>query len=483
MRKILLLVISFMCVIGHATASVSSPGDDTFVSGIEIANNDENLFIRMSLDLSSYKGMNTNNEVILTPVLSNGTETMELPAVMVAGRSRYFHWLRESEGKRPASRLYRAGHDTRVSYETSVGYKDWMDRCDLCFTATTRGCCAKPVSEESMLVCNVSLSAPAFLPSYVFIQPEEEVMKVRYLRGEAYIDFPVGETKLYPGYRRNPQELARINASIDSVRYDRDVDVRSLSIRGYASPEGSFATNARLAKGRTETLKDYVLRRYDFPESIMKTSYVAEDWDGLRRYVERSDITNRDGILAIIDSDMDPDRKNEAISTRFPDQYAFLLKEVYPSLRHSDYVVEYSIRHFTDINEIKTLLFTSPQKLSLCEIFSAAATFDKESPEYKETFKIAVRMYPADETANLNAANIALQEGDLENASRYLAKAGDTPQATYARGLLAAMEKDYDKALILCGKAASAGIKEAETAISGIEALKDYYNQQHKLQY
>ena len=60
------------------------------------------------------------------------------------------------------------------------------------------------------------------------------------------------------------------------------------------------------------------------------------------------------------------------------------------------------------------------------------------SDRYDEIFETAVRMFPADATANLNAANIAMGKKDMKNAERYLSKAGDTPEAVYARGIYAA---------------------------------------------
>lgn len=70
------------------------------------------------------------------------------------------------------------------------------------------------------------------------------------------------------------------------MRLDKDVQFKAMTIKGYASPEGSYTNNVRLAKGRTATLKDYVLGQYSFPSSIIATSYEPEDWEGLRRYVE-----------------------------------------------------------------------------------------------------------------------------------------------------------------------------------------------------
>lgn len=47
--------------------------------------------------------------------------------------------------------------------------------------------------------------------------------------------------------------------------------------------------------------------------------------------------------------------------------------------------------------------------------------------------ELAVRMYPEDETANLNAAIIRLNNGDAEAAKPYLDRAGDSKEADAAR--------------------------------------------------
>ena len=306
----------------------------------------------------------------------------------------------------------------------------------------------------------------------MFIQPKAELEKHREIRGSAYIDFPVNRTELYPDYRRNPQELAKIRATIDSVRLDKDVTFKAMTIKGYASPEGPYDNNIRLAKGRTATLRDYVLWQYDFPSSVISTSYEPEDWEGLRRYVESSALPSREAILALIDSDMAPDPKNDALRARFPREYAFLLKEVYPGLRHSDYTVEYVVRNYTDIDEIKQVLFSAPQKLSLNEMFAAASTMEPGTPEYDEAYAIAVRMYPDSPEANLNAAIAALKTANFDAAAGYLRKAGDSPEAVYARGLYEAFTGNYDAARNLLGRALDSGIEPAADAIRQIDAIR-----------
>lgn len=55
------------------------------------------------------------------------------------------------------------------------------------------------------------------------------------------------------------------------------------------------------------------------------------------------------------------------------------------------------------------------------------------SKDFNEVMELAVRMYPTDETANLNAAIIRLNNGDADAAKPYLDRAGDSKEADAAR--------------------------------------------------
>jgi hypothetical protein len=257
------------------------------------------------------------------------------------------------------------------------------------------------------------------------------------------------------------------------VRNDPDVRITSLSIKGYASPEGTYANNTRLAKGRTATLKTYVRELYHFPDSVLLTSYEPEDWAGLEAYVDSTNLRNRDAILALIHSSVEPDAKEKMIKSTYPEEYQFLLKNVYPGLRHSDYVVRYVVRTYTSAEEIRRIMKTQPQKLSLRELYIAAQGLEPGGDEYNEAFEIAVRMFPGDEVANLNAANAAMAKGDLKGAARYLDKAGDRGEAVYARGVYAALLKDYETAMRFFAEAAREGIAEAEDALRQVEEVKN----------
>jgi tetratricopeptide (TPR) repeat protein len=311
-----------------------------------------------------------------------------------------------------------------------------------------------------------------YRPELIYVRPNTINEKIYAISGSAFVDFPVSNMDINPDYRNNTRELAKITGTIDSVRSDKDVTIQSISIKGFASPESPYANNERLAKGRTKALKEYVENLYNFEQDFIKTDYEPEDWAGLERYVANSNLKHKEEILATIHSDREPDNKEWWIHTNWADDYNFLLKNCYPALRHSDYVIEYTVRHYTSPAEIEAIMNSSPQKLSLDEFYILAQTYEEGSEELDELFEIAVRMYPSDEIANLNAANAAMAKGDFERALRYLDKAGDRPEALYARGALEVLREDYAAAMPYLEQAKELGIEEAQTTIDGI---KDYW--------
>lgn len=440
------------------------------VNKLDVARTEGNLFISMDVDVSGLE-LKTNREMVLTPVLYGGSDTLRLPEMIIAGRNRYF--VHQRNDTLANDLLVRhTKRDTVVSYRAVVPFRGWMARAALKMDEGECGCRCEELMSGGEMLTTLDFKPDQFKPLFVYLAPQAEAEKIREVKGSAYIDFPVNRTYINENYRDNYVELQKIRNTIDVVRNDTDTRITSVFIKGFASPEGSYANNTRLAKGRTAALKEYVRKLYEFPDTLITTDYEPEDWDGLKRYVETSDLPNREGILRLLDSEMKPDPKEFELKKRYPADYVYLYRNVYPGLRHSDYAVQYHVRIFTDVAEIRKLVTTEPQKLSLQEFYLAALDCVPGSDEYNEIFAVAVRMFPEDATANLNAANTAMGVGDLKNAEKYLAKAGTSTEAVYARAVFAALNADYDKAASLFKTAAAQGIKEAETALKQLEEIE-----------
>ena len=426
------------------------------------------LTVKMNLDLNKLD-VDANRAVLLTPRLVNGTDSLDLPAVGIYGRRRYYYYVRNGIGSisGESETIYRASSKPdSVAYNNLAEYEKWMDGATLKFHRSDWGCCHEIVAEYEGIL---GRHREAFFPELIFVQPKAEIMKSRSLSGSAYIDFPVDQTVIYPDYRRNTTELGKIQATIDSVRNDKDVTITSVWLKGFASPESPYKHNTELAIGRTAALKKHIGQLYHFADSIIQTDYEPEDWAGLRRYVEQSNINYRAEILTLIDNDMEPDAKEAKIKRTYPDEYRFMLQNFYPALRHTDYRIDYNIRKFNKVEEIKRIMAEQPQKLSLNEFYLVAGKYEPGTDEFTDVFETAVRMFPNDEIANLNAANAAIRRDDFATARRYLDKAGDSAEAVYARGALAIREKDYDTACRYLGKAKEMGLEKAALTLEELD--------------
>ena len=467
-----IFILATLLGIGNVLKTVAQNTKDITL-GVSIKNFNINregkyLTVKMNLDLNKLD-VDANRAVLLTPRLVNGTDSLDLPAVGIYGRRRYYYYVRNGIGSisGESETIYRASSKPdSVAYNNLAEYEKWMDGATLKFHRSDWGCCHEIVAEYEGIL---GRHREAFFPELIFVQPKAEIMKSRSLSGSAYIDFPVDQTVIYPDYRRNTTELGKIQATIDSVRNDKDVTITSVWLKGFASPESPYKHNTELAIGRTAALKKHIGQLYHFADSIIQTDYEPEDWAGLRRYVEQSNINYRAEILALIDSNMEPDAKEAKIKRTYPDEYRFMLQNFYPALRHTDYRIDYNIRKFNKVEEIKRIMAEQPQKLSLNEFYLVAGKYEPGTDEFTDVFETAVRMFPNDEIANLNAANAAIRRDDFATARRYLDKAGDSAEAVYARGALAIREKDYDTARRYLGKAKEMGLEKAALTLEELD--------------
>ena len=210
----------------------------------------------------------------------------------------------------------------------------------------------------------------------------------------------MNKVDIRPEYMNNPQELAKLRAMIDELKADADIQVKSLDIIGYASPEGSLANNKRLSEGRALALRDYLAGLYDFPRSQYNILFGGENWAGLVKTLQHTNIDYRKVMNMITNNPM---TKPEVREFRGGIPYQYLLRSVYPKLRVAICKVNYEVKNFK-VDEAREVFKKRPQNLSLNEMFLVANSYPENSLEFLEVFETAARMYPEDEVAGINAA-------------------------------------------------------------------------------
>lgn len=469
------------CFVGVASCNTAIA--QTIASGavtidsVQTSVENERVDVAFKLNLNNLK-LKAEQQLILTPMLATDSDTTALQPIIINGRSQQIRMMRASkrakkytEGKEPIVVLRKNGTEQSISYSQTIIRKQPLESDVLQLFAAQDLCgCGDIQDQDRTLLANID-NLDAWMPAITFVKPAAEARKQRAEKGEAYLSFRVNKTDIVVDLFDNTRELAKITKTIDLVRDDKNVEITGINIHGFASPDGPYANNERLARERAASLKNYVSHLYTIDNKLFSSNSTPEDWDGFRHKVQQSQLANKEEILKISKSNLAPDDKDKRIRQLYPQDYAVIMSDIYPRLRHSDYTVSYTVRPFS-VEEAKQILRTRPQQLSLQEMFFVAQTMEEGSAEFNEVFDIAVRMFPDDPTANLNAACADLQRRDIASAEKHLQKAGNSAEALNARGALAVMKKDYALARQLFADAAAAGSDDAKANANRIANTK-----------
>ena len=438
---------TLFCMAAFTTSALAQANSDTLrVVESNVSRVGEDVIVDMKLDLSHIE-VGRNRTLVYRPLLMKEDSVAELTPIIVNGRVRHIQYQRLERAEDFPNEIEirrENGTEQTLDYHARVPFIDWMNKSEVVMVCDLCGCGWESLQNDRSSLFPVNLVHEPVVPAVLYITPLAEV-KVREKSGSAYLDFPVNQTVIRPDYRRNSTELAAIDATIQSVEDDPNATITKVTIKGYASPEGSYANNQRLAEGRSNALLEYVKKLHDFGDAEFSVSSEPEDWEGLEKRIESSSIADKEEWLAIIrDSEpADLDRKEWKLK-QLP-SYREVLNTIYPALRHSDYTVEYHIRNFTT-DEAREMLYKDPSQLSLEEMYRVAQTYEVGSESYNEVFEIAVRLYPDDPISNLNAANTALLNRNATAARRYLTKAAEGPEKRLAEGVASWLEGDTDQA-------------------------------------
>lgn len=431
-------------------------------------------FIFDSLEVAS------NRFRAFTPVLisRDSTQQQRLKSLLVTGRRQEIVFQRDGVDGYYANNSERvrrfAGQPQTYSYTDAVDRQDWHSGADLWLECDLCGCGESKDLGQAYLG---TLQTPdpydlIHLPDIVPTAAKKE----RYLHGTAYITFVVNKWEMKPDYMNNRSELRKITDTLDVMVADPNVSVRQVKIHGWASPESPYEHNKMLAENRAKSLTDYVRKLYNLPAEVFAPAEATpENWIGLRKAVEEMDeavLPHKQQILAIIDdTSLQPDPKEKKIKQQYPAEYKYLLQNVYPGLRRSDYEISFNFSDFT-LEEAKEIYNKKPYQLSLREMWDVAQTMEPGSNEYNKVMQTAVNIYPDDSQALVNLANIAIRQKDLLKAESLLERAGDSAEALNSRAVIAIIQKRYDDAETLLQQAAAKGLDVSKN-LEAIKILKN----------
>lgn len=155
--------------------------------------------------------------------------------------------------------------------------------------------------------------------------------------------YKISTSTISTNFDGNPTEIKGLDNFIGSMDNDSLMHVRAITITGYASPDGPLALNQRLAKGRAQSLKAYVDKKYGLSKKYeISTSSEASDWNAAREAISRSNVPHKQEVLNIIDQRDAAPAIEQRLKAMPTEVWTYLAEQILPPMRYAEIVISYA---------------------------------------------------------------------------------------------------------------------------------------------
>ena len=341
-----------------------------------------------------------------------------------------------------------------VTMKSSFKYKPEMKRSELYLTFDVK------IGNKSSRLPDIKIAdgviATSALANAATANPAVGADKFQRIIKEAYdanILFLIQQAEL----RSNELSKGELKDWKDRVKQANDAANQNVSVEvsAYASPDGGLSLNESLAERREANTTRYLKgelnkRKIDVP---VGAHYTAQDWEGFKELVSKSNLQDKDLVLRVLSMYSDPEQREREIKN-ISTVFRSLADEILPKLRRSRLTANIEIIGKSD-EEISRLAQSNPKALNVEELLYAA-TLATNDVDREAIYTKASELFPNDcRTWN----NIGMQRyyaGDLRKAEELFNKSNSVQQNSAANinlGLLALTRGERDKAQQLIGGA------------------------------
>ena len=313
-------------------------------------------------------------------------------------------------------------------------------------------------------------------------QAVDSFQRVKAQKQEANIKFLVNQANLRKSELKN-NSVTEFVEMLKKINADREgFNLSNVEVQAYASPEGGFKFNDKLAGKRQNVSEKYVkdqLKKTKMNANI-DAHYTAQDWDGFQRLVQASNLQDKDVILRVLSMYKDPEEREQQIRNMSA-AFRELADGILPELRRSRLIINYETIGRSD-DQIQEQYNADAAKLSADELLYFASLQDTQADQEK-VYKKTAELYDKDYRAYNNLATIALSKGDKAAAASYLAKAlaldANSAESNANKGLMSLTTGNMAEAEAAIAKGATS---ETTAYAQGVLSLaKGNYAQAQKL--
>ena len=341
-----------------------------------------------------------------------------------------------------------------VTMKSSFKYKPEMKRSELYLTFDVK------IGNKASRLPDIKIAdgviATAELANAATANPAVGADKFQRIIKEAHdanILFLIQQAEL----RSNELNKGELQAWKDRVKAASDATNQNVSVEvsAYASPDGGLTLNESLAERREANTTRYLKgelnkRNIDVP---VGAHYTAQDWEGFKELVSKSNLQDKDLVLRVLSMYSDPEQREREIKN-ISTVFRSLADEILPQLRRSRLTANIEIIGKSD-EEISRLAQSNPKALNVEELLYAA-TLTNNDTDREAIYTKASELFPDDYRTWNNIGMQRFYAGDLRKAEELFNKSNSVQQNSAANinlGLLALIRGERDKAQQLIGGA------------------------------
>ena len=381
------------------------------------------------------------------------------------------------------------GNDQVISYrmgghytmKTAFAYNPEMQKSDMYLTFDARR--GKKVYNVPAVKVNYGIIATSELYRQALTNGGgclalDSFQRVKAKKQEANIKFLINQANLRKSELKN-NSVGEFVKLLKEINKDREgLNLQNVEIQAYASPEGGFKFNDKLANKRQNVSEKYVRKEMKSAgvEGNLDAHYTAQDWEGFQQLVQASDIQDKDVILRVLSMYKDPQEREQQIRN-MSEGFRELADAILPELRRSRLIIHYETIGRND-EQIKAQYNEDAAKLSADELLYYA-TLEEDAAKKEEIYAKTAQLYTDDYRPLNNQAVMAFNRGDEAKAKELLAqaitKSNNAAEANATLGLIALKNGNVAEAENLIAKAADANA--LNEALGNLSIAKGNYAQ------
>lgn len=342
--------------------------------------------------------------------------------------------------------FYKSGANAVLDF--AVPYKPQMQKSELYLTFN--GKVGKKAQKISAMKVADGVNATETLATVEGILPAiaphgfQRVVKEMY---DADILFQIQQANVR-GSEINKEDVEEWRYTVQNAKETPNQNV-SVEVQSYASPDGGKKLNEKLSENRerntTAALKKE-FKKQDMAGVAIDAHYTAQDWEGFRTLVEKSDLPDKDLVLRVLSMYPDPESREREIKN-ISVVFKQLADNILPKLRRSRLIANVEIIGKSDA-EIQEFIAKAPGHLSAEELLYAAE-LTNSTTEKMRIYQIANQIFKKDYRAYNNIGALYFAQGKIKDAEAWFNKAAtlqDNEVTKLNRGLIALYHGDKEKA-------------------------------------